>query len=132
MAYINPMPHRIIHTAYAGFPSPAEDYLEPPLEITDYLVKNAPATFYMRVSGDSMAGAGIQPGDVLVIDRSLQPKTGDVVVATLNDGFVVKRLTVENNQLLLESTNCKYAPIPVASFSSIWGVVTFVIHSMVR
>lgn len=132
MASISPMPQLKLHTAHAGFPSPAEDYLEQPLEITDYLVTNPAATFYMRAVGESMTGAGIHPGDVLVIDRSLKPKSGDVIVASLADGFVVKRLKSKSNQAFLESENSNFEPIPLASFSSIWGVVTFVIHPMVR
>ena len=77
-------------TVAAGFPSPAEQYLEPPLDLNELLVKRPAATFFVRVSGDSMIGAGIHDGDILVVDRSLRPVSGDVIIASVDGEFTVK------------------------------------------
>ena len=76
----------------AGFPSPAEQYMEPPLDLNELLVKRPAATYFVRVSGDSMTGAGINDGDILVVDRSLRPADGDIIIACLDGDFTVKRL----------------------------------------
>jgi DNA polymerase V len=116
----------------AGFPSPADDYLEGKLDITKHLVKHPAATFYVRVSGDSMIGAGIHTGDLLVVDRSLEPKNGNVIVAALDGDLTVKRLSRRNGVVRLLPENKDYQPIAIQDGQSfeIWGVVTNVIHSL--
>lgn len=116
----------------AGFPSPADDYLEGKLDITKHLVKHPAATFYVRVSGDSMIGAGIHTGDLLVVDRSLEPKNGNVIVAALDGDLTVKRLSRRNGVVRLLPENKDYQPIEIQDGQSfeIWGVVTNVIHSL--
>lgn len=115
----------------AGFPSPAEDFLEGKLDLNEHIIKNPPATFFVRVSGDSMIGAGVHPDDILVVDRSEEPRSGKIVIAVINGELTVKRLHLMHGagaKLLPENPN--YAPIvitPEMDFS-IWGVVTFVIH----
>lgn len=116
----------------AGFPSPADDYLEGKLDITKHLVKHPAATFYVRVSGDSMVGAGIHSGDLLVVDRSLEPKNGNVIVAALDGDLTVKRLYKRNGVVRLLPENKEYQPIEIQDGQSfeIWGVVTNVIHPL--
>lgn len=120
----------VTSTVQAGFPSPAEDYLEAPLNLHDYVVKNPPATFFVKVAGESMVGARIEPGDILVVDRSLEPSTGKIVVAILNGEFTVKRIRMEGHQVMLEAENPAFPDIhvpPEADFE-VWGVVTYVVH----
>jgi DNA polymerase V len=114
----------------AGFPSPAEDYIEGKLDLNVHLIKNPTATFYVRVSGDSMIGAGIHGGDLLVVDRSLDASSGRIVIAVLNGELTVKRLSIEDNRLVLKAENDEYPPIEVMEPEdlSIWGVATSVIH----
>jgi DNA polymerase V len=114
----------------AGFPSPAEDYLEGKLDLNRHLVANPAATFYVRVSGDSMTGAGIHDGDLLIVDRSLEPLPGRVVIAVINGEHTVKRLQREGDRLLLLAENADYAPIEVSELEElrIWGVVVCVLH----
>ena len=81
----------VVGTVVAGFPSPAEQYLEPKLSLDALLVKRPAATFFVRVAGDSMIGEGIHPGDLLVVDRSLRPADGDVIIAAVDGEFTVKR-----------------------------------------
>lgn len=116
----------------AGFPSPADDYIEGKLDINKHLVKHPAATFYVRVSGDSMLGAGIHCGDLLVVDRSLEAKNGNVVVAVLDGDLTVKRLYKRDGVIRLLPENPQYQPIEIAEGQSfeIWGVVTSVIHAL--
>ena len=88
---------RVAGSVVAGFPSPAEQYLEPPLDLNALLVKRPAATYFVRVEGDSMINAGINPGDLLVVDRSLTPVDGDIIIASVDGEFTVKRLRVEGN-----------------------------------
>ena len=88
---------RVAGSVVAGFPSPAEQYLEPPLDLNALLVKRPAATYFVRVEGDSMIDAGINPGDLLVVDRSLTPVDGDIIIASVDGEFTVKRLRVEGN-----------------------------------
>lgn len=110
----------------AGFPSPAEDYVEGDLDLNEYLVRNPAATFMVRVQGDSMIGAGIHDGDVLVVDRSREAAPGKIVVAVLDGELTVKRLARRGEQYLLEPENPDYAPIVVENGRElfVWGVVT--------
>lgn len=114
----------------AGFPSPADDYVEAALDLNQHLVKHPAATFFVRVRGQSMVGAGIHDGDLLVVDRSKEPKDGNVVIAALAGELTVKRLRRRNGQVFLHSENEAYAPIEVSPDAElrIWGVVIHAIH----
>jgi DNA polymerase V len=114
----------------AGFPSPAEDHIDGKLDLNQHLIKNPAATFFVRVSGDSMTGAGIHNGDLLIVDRSIEPTPGRVVIAVLNGEHTVKRLHREGDRLLLLAENANYPPIEVTELEElhIWGVVTCVLH----
>lgn len=109
----------------AGFPAPGDDLIERVLDINDLVVKHPASTFFVRVEGDSMVGAGIFSGDVLVVDRSLTPKDGSIVVAAVYGEMVVKRLQARGNSYVLASENEQYAPIEVAGNDDcfLWGVV---------
>ena len=116
----------------AGFPSPADDYLEGKLDLNRHLIKHPAATFFVRVTGDSMIGAGIHSGDLLVVDRSLEPADKNVVVAVLDGELTVKRLFKQNEVLRLLPENLNYQPIEITAQQTveIWGVVTSVIHAL--
>ncbi len=119
-------------SASAGFPSPAEDYLETPLDLTDFLIENKAATFLMRVDGDSMKDEGILNGDLLVVDRSAQPISGSIVVVAVNGAYMVKRLRRGPDCVFLESANAQYETVRVAEGEElhVFGVVRHAIHSM--
>ena len=116
----------------AGFPSPAEDYLEGTLDLNQYLVKHPAATFFVRVTGDSMIGAGIHAGDILIVDRSLEARDGKVVIAVVNGELLVKRLRMEKERIYLASENQDYPPLVITDLMEfeVWGVVTNVIHPL--
>jgi DNA polymerase V len=116
----------------AGFPSPADDFKETRISLDRELVKNKEATFYARVSGDSMVGAGLDDGDLLVIDRSLNPENGKIAVCLVDGEFTVKRIKKENNKLYLMPENKKYKPIELKEENEliIWGVVEYVIKKV--
>lgn len=109
----------------AGFPAPADDLIERALDINDLVVKNPAATFFVRVQGDSMEGAGIFSGDVLVVDRAVTAKDGSIVVAAVYGELVVKRLQKQGNTHVLISENASYEPIVVSENDDcfIWGTV---------
>src|SRR6056297_3409901 len=109
----------------AGFPAPGDDMVEAALDIHDLVVKNPTATFFVRVQGDSMEGAGIFSGDVLVVDRSRQPEVGSIVVAAVYGELVVKRVQQAAAQLTLVSENDAYTPITITDGEDcfVWGVV---------
>lgn len=113
----------------AGFPSPAEDFKEQRLSLDRELVKNKEATFFARVSGQSMIGAGLGDNDLLVIDRSLNPTHNKIAVCFLDGEFTVKRLKMNDGQLWLQPENPKYEPIQITEENNfvIWGIVTNVI-----
>jgi DNA polymerase V len=113
----------------AGFPSPAEDYLEQSLDIARYLVKRPKTTFFMRAEGDSMIGAGINDGDLLVIDRAESARDKSVVVARVNDEFCVKQLRIIGGKCWLYPANPEYQPIEITEGddAEVWGVVTYAI-----
>lgn len=114
----------------AGFPSPAEDYYEKRLDLNDYCIKNKAATFFIEVEGDSMISAGIYTGDILVVDRSKNPKSGDVVLACIYGEFTTKRLIQQGDHWYLKPENPKYDWLeidPTVDFF-VWGVVTYVVH----
>ena len=116
----------------AGFPSPADDYLEGKLDLNRHLIKHPAATYFVRVSGDSMLGAGIHTGDLLVVDRSLEAVDGNVIVAALDGELTVKRLSKRGTAVRLLPENRNYQPIEVQPQQEfeIWGVVTNVIHAL--
>ena len=116
----------------AGFPSPADDFKEIRISLDKELVKNKESTFYARVSGDSMEGAGISDGDLLVIDRSIEPKNNKIAVCLLDGDFTVKRINRKGRKLYLKPENENYKEIHVDEESEllIWGIVTFVIKSL--
>lgn len=114
----------------AGFPSPADDHIETALDLNQYLIKHPAATFFVKVSGDSMIQAGIHEGDILIVDRSLPPRNDAIIIAVVNGELTVKRLNIQNNQYTLMPENQNYQPLTITSDMdfSIWGVVTTVIH----
>lgn len=119
-----------LSTVQAGFPSPAEDYIDKKLDLNEQLVRHPAATFFVRVDGDSMRDAGVASGDILVVDRAVEPRDGHIVIAALDGELTVKRLRRKNGQVLLVPENPDYAPVavgPEASFE-VWGVVTYIIH----
>ena len=110
--------------AQAGFPSPSEDYLEPPLSLDEHLIDNPPATFFVRVAGSSMQGLGICDGDSAVVDRTKVPKHGDVVVAYIDGQFVLKELAVKGRALSLKSHSPGFPLLALdeGQGNGIWGV----------
>ncbi|NEX14015.1 MAG: peptidase S24 [Prosthecochloris sp.] len=114
----------------AGFPSPAEDHLELKLDLNKELIRHPSATFYGRVKGYSMVDAGIDEGDILVIDKSLDPKEGDIAVCFLDGEFTVKRIGKQGGRMCLMPANEEFDPIPVTGENEfiVWGIVTYVIH----
>ncbi len=117
--------------AAAGFPSPAVDHIDQCLDLNEYLVLHPQATFFLRTQGDSMTGAGIHHGDLLIVDRSLEPVSGRVVVAALNGGLTVKRLQRSRGRIILKSENPAHPDIAVRADDDfrIWGVVAHVVHT---
>ncbi|MGQ9846162.1 MAG: LexA family protein [Bacteroidales bacterium] len=122
----------LIEKIKAGFPSPADDFIELPLDLNKALIKNPSATFFARVSGNSMQDAQISDGDLLIIDRSLPPTEGKIAVCFVDGEFTVKKLHFENDSCYLMPANDKYKPIKVTKDNDfiIWGIVTHVIKSM--
>ena len=121
-----------LHKAGAGFPSPATDYIEEDVDLNVHLIKNVPATFVIRVQGKSMTDVGIYDGDLLVVDRSLEPKNFSTVVANVHDELVVKSFIKSKDQNFLSSgSNNTEDKIIINEDSNvfIWGIVTYVIHS---
>jgi DNA polymerase V len=115
----------------AGFPSPASEYVESNIDLNEWLVRNKLATYIVRVEGDSMMGE-IHPGDRLIVDRSLEPRHRDVVVACINGEMLVKRLIIAEGRHLLVAENPQYPPIEINGEQEllIWGVVTHSIHRL--
>ena len=116
----------------AGFPSPADDFKEIRISLDKELIKNKEATFYARVSGESMVGAGLDDGDLLVIDRSSNPLSGKIAVCLVDGEFTVKRIKKEKNKLYLVPENKKYKPIELKEENEliIWGIVEYVIKKV--
>jgi len=114
----------------AGFPSPADDNLEKTLDLNSYLIKRPAATFFVRVNGDSMINAGINDNDILVVDRSIKPSHGKVIIAVLDGQMTVKRLHKRSGKIILMPENDLYKPIEIQSHMNveIWGVVTSSVH----
>lgn len=129
---------QIAGSVVAGFPSPAEQYLEPPLDLNELLVKRPAATYFVRVQGDSMTGKGIYDGDLLVVDRSLDPRDGDVVIAAVDGDFTVKTLRAgereagDGGRVWLEAANPDYPALILEGTRELrlFGKVTAVIHRL--
>ena len=122
-----------LHKAGAGFPSPATDYIEEDVDLNVHLIKNVPATFIIRVQGKSMIDVGIYDGDLLVVDKSLKPKNFSTVIANVHDELVVKSFIKERDELFLTSGSKKIEDKIIINSESdifVWGVVTYVIHSV--
>jgi DNA polymerase V len=122
-----------LESVSAGFPSPADDYMESKLDLNDLLIKNPAATFFVRVTGDSMINSAIYSGDILVVDRSLDPKEGSIVIAVINGELTVKRLVYKDTYIYLVPENKFYQPIKITEDMNFeaWGVVRSVIHSVI-
>ncbi len=119
--------------ASAGFPSPAENYVEEKLNLNSYLIKNKESSFFVRVSGDSMINVGIFDNDILIVDRSLDPKRQSIVIVSIDGELVIKKLMKDQSKnYYLKSENSNYPNIKLNSNRDtvIWGVVTYVIHSL--
>ena len=116
----------------AGFPSPAQDYIDLDLDLHNYLVKNPSSTFCVRVTGESMRDAGINSGDIMLVDRSLDPKNRSIVLAVVDNEFTVKRVNVSEEGLFLMPENADFSPIKITSEMNfqVWGVVTYIIHKV--
>ena len=116
----------------AGFPSPADDFKEVRISLDNELVKNKEATFYAKVSGDSMIGAGLDDGDLLVIDRSLSPENGKIAICFIDGEFTVKRIIKRKNKIYLKPENKNYKPIEINEESElvVWGIVTYIIKAI--
>jgi DNA polymerase V len=116
----------------AGFPEPAEDYIEGRLDLNRHLIKHPAATFFVRVAGDSMIGAGIHPGDILVVDRAIEPQDSNVVIAVIDGELTVKRISQRGGKLFLVPDNQAYQPLEIQEEMEfeVWGVVTSVIHNL--
>ena len=116
----------------AGFPSPAEDYIEIGIDLNEQLIRHPASTFFLRVSGHSMTGVGIHNGDLLVVDRSLDARPGHIVVAILDGAFTLKQLVRHRGVLRLEAAHSNYPPLDLAHFGDvqIWGVAVHSIHSL--
>ncbi|MGI9212879.1 MAG: LexA family protein [Methylococcaceae bacterium] len=117
----------------AGFPSPADDHIDATLDLNEHLIKRPAATFFVRAQGDSMIGAGIHDGDLMVVDRSLDARTGSIVIAVVHGELTVKRLSLNaDDTVWLIAENPNYAPIQITESMDlvIWGVVAHVIHSL--
>lgn len=117
---------------HAGFPSAAQDYFSGEIDLNEQLIRDKAATYIVRVVGDSMEGAGISHGDELIIDRGLEPRHGNVVIAVVNGELTVKRLELFRGRVYLKAENPKYPPIQVRELEElhIWGVVTRCLHKL--
>tara|TARA_Y100001933_G_scaffold241238_1_gene267474 strand:- start:2 stop:403 length:402 start_codon:yes stop_codon:yes gene_type:complete len=115
----------------AGFPSPADDYTEENIDLNEYLIKNPFSTFFIRVKGDSMINSGIQDQDLIVVDKSLIAKPGNIVIAIIDGRFTVKRLEKKNDELYFKAENQNYPDLDFKNYNDveIWGVVIYSIHN---
>jgi DNA polymerase V len=120
----------VLSHVHAGFPSPADDYAEHTLHLDSLVIQHPAASFYVKVSGDSMRDAGISEGDILVVDQALEATHNTVIVAMLNGEFTIKRLSLHNGQITLAPANPRYHPILITEGMDfqVWGVVTYCIR----
>lgn len=116
----------------AGWPSPAEDYIDAEVDLHKFVVRNQIATFFMHASGESMLGAGIHDGDLLVVDRSVNAYSGAVIIAALDGELTVKRFVVRGNRTFLQPENERFKSVEVTGREDfeVWGVVTYVLHKL--
>jgi repressor LexA len=121
-------PVRVLGTVEAGFPSPAEEELVDTLSLDDLLIQNREATFLLKVSGDSMSGAGILPGDMVIVDKGRTPRSGDIVIAEVDGQWTMKFLRKRKDEVTLLPANPRYKPIRPKSELKIAGVVTAVVR----
>jgi len=119
-------------TVSAGYPSPSEDFAEGSLDLNQHLIHHPAATFFVRVRGDSMIGAGIFSGDLLVVDRAIAPHSNSIVIAVVNGELTIKRLHQQDEQISLLPENPDYSPIEITSAMefAVWGVVTGVVRRL--
>lgn len=119
----------LVEGIHAGFPSPAEDFAEPTLDLNRYVIKNPASTFYARIKGDSMEGADIHDGDIVVIDKSLEPADGSIAVCFIDGEFTLKRIRIEQNRVWLQPANPNFPAIEVTEENHfvVWGIVTYII-----
>ncbi len=117
----------------AGFPSPADDYLDLPIDLNEFLIKHPAATFYVRVKGNSMEGAGIRNGDLLIVDRAEEPRNKSIVLGVIDGEFTVKRIKKKGSELYLMPDNPEFKPIKIDDNMDfqVWGVVTYVVHKSI-
>lgn len=120
-----------LNTIKAGFPSPADDFVENNLDLNEFLIHHPNSTFFVKVSGDSMINVGIHPGCILVVDKSAPYADRSIVVALVENEFTVKRLRLVKNNFYLFPENSKYKPIKLNQEDTIWGVVTAVINKLI-
>ena len=115
----------------AGFPSPADDYTEENIDLNEHLISNPFSTFFLRVKGDSMINAGIKDRDLIIVDKSLIAKPGNIVIAMIDGEFTIKRLSIKNDELYLKAENHNYPDFKFKNHIDvqIWGVVIYSIHS---
>ena len=116
----------------AGFPSPAQDYIEATLDLNEHLISHPAATFFVKVQGFSMINAGIYPDDMLIVDRALEAVSGKVIVAIFEGDLTIKRLLIENEKWFIVPENEEFSPIEITEETdfSVWGVVTYAIHKI--
>ena len=114
----------------AGFPSPAEEYIELAIDLNKELIKHPAATFYARVKGSSMIDAGIADGDLLIIDKALEPKDGDIAVCFLDGEFTLKRLALKEDGIYLMPANAEFKPIRITEENDflVWGMLAYIVH----
>jgi DNA polymerase V len=126
------LPLLLDQSVKAGFPNPAEDASGNPLDLNQLVVRHPAATFYLRVDGDSMQGIGLKTGDIVAVDKALEARHGDVVVAAVNGEFTLKRLKKEGDKAWLVAENPHFAPIALheAEDATVWGVVTFAVQKL--
>jgi len=124
--------HQVKTANATGFGAASDDHAERGVDLNEQLIRNKPATFFMRVNGEAMIGAGIFDGDMVIVDRSIKPTSGKIVIAVLNGDMLIRRFEREFNKIRLVPETKKLAPIdidPYADFT-VWGVVTYVIHEV--
>jgi DNA polymerase V len=123
--------HHVATANATGFGAAADDYMERGIDLNEQLIRNKPATFFMRVTGNSMINACIHDGDTVIVDRSIKPQSGKIVIAVIDGEMLIRRYEKTMNKLRLVPETPKLAPIDVSEFSelTIWGVVTYVIKS---
>ncbi len=121
----------LIDSVSAGFPSPADDYTEENIDLNEYLISNPFSTFFLRVKGDSMINAGIKDKDLIIVDKSLTARPGNIIIAMIDGEFTIKRLSIKNNELYLKAENLNYPDFRFQNHIDvqIWGVVIYSIHS---